>query len=400
MTWAWIVASVCWLALCVWLMRSRVTPRMRRALLIVAGALHLAAFTVPPYFSDDISRYQWDGIVATHGISPYRYAPNDTTLRWLHTHDLPARVTYPHIHTIYPPVAEWWFAASTWAFGASIWWKLPTLLAELGVMILLMLFLRRWQRPPEYILIAALSPCMITQFSMDAHIDIVMMFFVLASLYMYQRRPAIGGVLLALGIGVKFLPALFLPWMLYALPRRKAVVFAITTAGTCAAIFLLSYDPWMFVALQKYASVWSANSAWHWILHRVTDDPRLVRYVSAGVAGVVMIAAWLRYRQRPEIGMQLSMMAVLAFSPVVHPWYAVPAIAFAVLRPMRSSIVFAAMVSIYGLFVLTQKESGVWLEHPAWLLLEYVPVYVALALDLRRPPLLLDEGQTDHFRTA
>jgi len=400
MTWIWIVTSACWLCFCVWMMRSRIAPWLTRTLLLVAGVVHLAAFLTPPFFSDDISRYQWDGIVATHGISPYQYAPNDVALTWLHTHDLPSRVTYPHIHTIYPPVAEWWFMASTYLFGETMWWKLPTFLAGIGVLILLMLLLRARDLRPELILIAALSPCMIFHFSMDAHIDIVMMFFVLASLYIYEKQPALGGVLLALSIGVKFLPVLFIPWLLYTLPRRNAVVFLCSAVTASGMIFALSYDPWMFVALQKYVSVWSANSAWHWTMHLVVDSPRVVRYASALLAGVVMIFAWMRYRLRPEIGMQLSMMAVIAFSPVVHPWYAVPVIVFAVLRPMRSSIVFAATVSLYGLFVLSQKESGVWLEHPAWLLLEYVPVYVALALDLRRPLLLLDERNSEHLSTA
>ncbi len=400
MTWVWIFTSACWLALCVWLMRKRLSQRLTRILFVAGGLLHLAAFASPPYFSDDIARYQWDGIVATHGISPYRFAPNDSTLSWLHTQDLPERVTYPHIHTIYPPVAEWWFAASTWMFGETLWWKLPTFLAEMGALVLLMLLLRQRGLRPELVLIAALSPCMIFQFSMDAHVDVVMMFFVLASLYVVKDRPVLGGVLLAMGIGVKFLPVLFLPWLLYTMPRRKAAVYAISTLAASIVIVGVSYDPWMFVTLKTYASVWSANSAWHWMLHRVIDAPNTVRYVSAASAGIVIIVAWIRYRERPIIGMQLAMMAVLAFSPVTHPWYAVPVIAFAVLRPMRSSIVLAATMSFYGLFVMTQKESGVWLEHPAWLLLEYVPVYVALALDMRQPPLLLDERKSDYLGTT
>jgi len=37
-----------------------------------------------------------------------------------------------------------------------------------------------------------------------------------------------------------------------------------------------------------------------------------------------------------------------------------------------------------GLIIRHYIERGVWLEHPAWLVIEFVPVFVALWIDVRR----------------
>lgn len=396
MTIVWIIASACWLFLSRWLIRRTCSQRLVTALIVVAALCHLAAFFVPPYYSDDISRYQWDGIVASHGISPYRYAPNDHALDGLHVADLPARVTFPHMHTIYPPVAEWWFAGSTWLFGESALWKLPTALAVVISLLLVWRILRERHLPQRYVLIAALSPVVILHGTMDAHIDVVMVMFLLMAVWVYKRRPVVAGIMLALGIGVKFLPFLFVPWMLRSLSRRHAVYLTVSMTVTCALILAVSYDPWMFTALKTYTSVWSANSIWPMLLHQLFVEPRTVRYVLFIAVAIMLAVVWFRRRENDIIGMQLFMMSVIVFSPVLHPWYVIPAIMFASIRPMRSTIVMAATLCVYGVIVEGQKESGVWLEHPALIICEIVPVIIALALDIVRPPLLLDEGAVQH----
>jgi hypothetical protein len=223
-----------------------------------------------------------------------------------------------------------------------------------------------------------------------------MMCFFLAALRLYQRWPILGGIALALSIGVKFLPVLALPWMLTALKRRAAVMLAVATAVTTAVIFAVSYDPWMFSALNTYTAVWSANSVWPMVFAPFVATPRHVRVVLGIVLLVLLIVVWRRYQGNAIIGMQLTLMSVYIMSPVLHPWYVIPAIALTAMRPMRSTIVLATMMSLYGIIVDGQQKSGMWFEHPALLVVEIVPVIVAYLIDMRRPPSLLDEGAMQH----
>jgi hypothetical protein len=80
-----------------------------------------------------------------------------------------------------------------------------------------------------------------------------------------------------------------------------------------------------------------------------------------------------------------SIMALLLFSPVVHPWY----IAWiAVLLPISrrwSAIAYCAAASLTSFTVLHYQLQGTWEQSPLLLLLEYSPVLVLFALEFFRP---------------
>src|SRR5258705_6284184 len=90
--------------------------------LIFATLFRLSILFSPPYLSDDIYRYIWDGRVQSAGINPYRYIPADESLAELRVDKI-----YPNINrrdyarTIYPPVAEGAFLLIT-RFSESVTW--------------------------------------------------------------------------------------------------------------------------------------------------------------------------------------------------------------------------------------------------------------------------------------
>ena len=94
-----------------------------KRLMVIFGFAALFRLTLVPHepvASDDIYRYVWDGRVAAHGINPFAYAPEDPRLAHLGTEDLPARVSFPEMRTIYPPLAQALFLVSHVLFGASV----------------------------------------------------------------------------------------------------------------------------------------------------------------------------------------------------------------------------------------------------------------------------------------
>ena len=89
----------------------------RRALigvLAVAALMRLVVLLAPPYLSDDINRYVWDGRVQGAGINPYRYIPADPHLATLRDETIFPRINRAdYAPTIYPPVAEYIFFLGT-----------------------------------------------------------------------------------------------------------------------------------------------------------------------------------------------------------------------------------------------------------------------------------------------
>src|SRR5690349_3682974 len=92
--------------------------------LVFAALFRLSILFAPPYLSDDIYRYVWDGRVQAAGINPYRYVPADEALAQLRDEKI-----YPNInrrdtaHTIYPPVAEAVFLLVTRISESVTWMK-------------------------------------------------------------------------------------------------------------------------------------------------------------------------------------------------------------------------------------------------------------------------------------
>src|SRR5260370_13093356 len=61
----------------VWLIARAHSARSTLILVLVfAGIFRLSIVFAPPYLSDDIYRYVWDGRFQAAGINPYRYIPS------------------------------------------------------------------------------------------------------------------------------------------------------------------------------------------------------------------------------------------------------------------------------------------------------------------------------------
>jgi len=82
----------------------------RSTLMVVIGfaaLFRLSILFAPPYLSDDIYRYVWDGRVQAAGINPYRYIPADGELVPLRDQTIYPKINRrDYAHTIYPPGAQ------------------------------------------------------------------------------------------------------------------------------------------------------------------------------------------------------------------------------------------------------------------------------------------------------
>ena len=73
-------------------------------LLIAAFAFRFTLLSLPPYLSEDLYRYLWDGYVQSAGVNPYSYPPD--ALSHLQGVALYEKVNYKSFPTIYPPVCQ------------------------------------------------------------------------------------------------------------------------------------------------------------------------------------------------------------------------------------------------------------------------------------------------------
>src|SRR5438876_5057436 len=99
--------------------------------IVFAALFRLSILFSPPYLSDDIYRYIWDGRVQAAGINPYRYIPADPALAHLRDDAIYPRINRRnYARTIYPPIAEAVYLLTTRVSESVTWMKATMVLFE------------------------------------------------------------------------------------------------------------------------------------------------------------------------------------------------------------------------------------------------------------------------------
>jgi hypothetical protein len=263
------MAAALWTAFAVgaWLI-LRTPHRAAIPLILLAGlAIQLAALSSPPKSSTDLYRYIWDGRVQAAGIDPYRYVPAAEQLTGLRDDLLwpptgqycvtaghppgEAAVTLaagctqinrPDVPTIYPPVAEAYFAAVdeiSRGRGGITPIQAAAAICALATTVLLLFGLRWLRHDPRLAVLWAWCPVVGLEAGNNAHVDVLSCPLALAALLLLarpggRRRAVAGGALLGLAIATKITPVLIGP----AVARRRPVAVAVSAAGAIVAVYL------------------------------------------------------------------------------------------------------------------------------------------------------------------
>jgi hypothetical protein len=211
-------------------MRAR--PSNSTVLIAIAFAVIFRASILfaPPYLSDDIYRYVWDGRVQAAGINPYRYIPAAPELAQLRDEAI-----YPKINrrdwakTIYPPVAQVVFFLTTRISESVTWMKTTMLGFELVTIWAIAQLLTLLGRPRQLLLLYAWHPLVVWEFAGSGHVDAIAIAFIALAFLVWQKKSDLGaGFTLACATLVKLFPVVIVPAMLKRGRWKIAPIFAAT----------------------------------------------------------------------------------------------------------------------------------------------------------------------------
>jgi alpha-1,6-mannosyltransferase len=228
----------------VWLgLRKRESRSVLIIGLIFAALFRLSILFSPPYLSDDIYRYIWDGRVQAAGINPYRYIPADQSLVSLRDEKI-----YPHINrrdyarTIYPPAAEVVYFLTTRVSESVTWMKATMVGFEVVAVWAVIQLLASSGIPRQRILIYAWHPLAVWEFSGSGHLDAIAIAFIALALLARRRNSEVGvGLTLACATLTKFFPIVLAPVLYKRGGWKMPLTFAITV--------VLAYSPYLGVGV-------------------------------------------------------------------------------------------------------------------------------------------------------
>ena len=220
-------------------MRSRSSASTLLITIAFAVIFRLSILFAPPYLSDDIYRYVWDGRVQAAGINPYRYIPAAPELAHLRDDAIYPRINRKDwAHTIYPPAAQVVFFLTTRISESVVWMKLTMLFLELVTIWAVVQLLTLLGRARQLVLMYAWHPLVVWEFAGSGHLDAIAICFIALAFLAWQKRSDLGaGFMLGCATLVKLFPIVLVPALLKHARWKIAPVFAATIiAGYLAYI--------------------------------------------------------------------------------------------------------------------------------------------------------------------
>jgi alpha-1,6-mannosyltransferase len=217
----------------------RTSWRALAVILAVAALLRLLVLCAPPYLSNDIYRYVWDGRVEGAGINPYRYIPVDPHLDRLRDSQIFPRINRStYAPTIYPPMAEGIFFVVTRISQSLVAMKAAMVVFEAITIAALLRLLDAAGLPSGHIIVYAWHPLPIWEFAGSGHIDAALIALVVLALWARQQgRSWLTGLALAGATLLKFYPAVLLPAVYRRWEWRLPIAFLVAA--------VLGYLPFM-----------------------------------------------------------------------------------------------------------------------------------------------------------
>jgi alpha-1,6-mannosyltransferase len=321
--------------------------------LVLAAAFAFRATMAPmaPVLTDDLFRYQWEGRIQTEGLNPYATRPADTG-----DPNVPGR----DFKAVYGPLTEFsQRVAYSGSGGHLAAMKTPAMAADAATLLLL-----AWAAPGAA-LIYAWSPVPVLEFWGQGHNDAIALFFVTAALLLPHA-----GVWLGLAAAAKWWPLVLLP----ALARSWRDWL---WAGAIPVVLMVPFLDGISIENLRFTTGflggWRNNDLGYGALLALTGDQYRAKHLAFAILGIAAIGVrWMPWpRERKGLAVVLAMLAV---SANVHPWYLSWTLPFLVFYPVPWVFLWSALMPIAYETAIRWTILGEWAQSPEIRWLIYLPV--------------------------
>jgi len=344
---------------------------------------------LPPTLSTDINRYRWDGLVQQAGYNPYTVRPDDPRLEPLREKLGPgawAGMPGQETPTIYPPLTQLVFRLTWRWLPGPVAFKLPFLLADLLVVLMLAGWVRATGGRACQVAIYAWNPLVVVEFAASGHNDALAIAGVVAAVVIIRRSESLSTWLLTAAALAKAFPAVLLPlWLRRAgWPRARGWLIGLGAIGL-AAICAWPYRgawPRVLDVLTYYESRWQNNNAsLYTLIGLFTQSTAVAAGVGVGVVGGLALWAAAR-RLEPARAAYLLIGATLLLAPNGYSWYftwIVPVLCFLPKLRTASAWLLLTVLQFLSYNVLIDfQATGRWHFDPVLQWLTYGPFFALL----------------------
>lgn len=384
-----------------------------------------------PNLSQDFYRFLWDGQLLLQGINPYLFTPAQLANGASSALDLISLDSIANSRELlsgmgalnashfsnYPPVNQLFFAiaalfAKQSILGSVIVLRILLIAADIGILYFGRKLLKNLDLNPNAIFWYFLNPFILIEMTGNLHFESVMLFFVVWSLYLLQKRTwSLAAVLLGISVSVKLLPLLFLPLFLQWFLRKKnatavsfsnLLLFYLITIGTVVATFLPFLSTAFIQNFSATISLWFQNFEFNASVYY------LIRWIGFQTVGwniiatvgailpivVVLFVLGLTFFRKNATTRQLmtAMLFGVSFylllSTTIHPWYVATPLILCVFTRYRFPVVWSGVVVLsYSAYGAEGFSENLWLVALEYFIVVGYAVWEFLKLKRESPEL-------------
>lgn len=396
-----ILAGLVYLFAAIRIHRLPNNPRFLAALILTGLAMRLIFLFSTPILEDDYYRYLWEGGMVANGYSPYTLppgaidlanAPSDLVKLRIESGDVAGRINHDSLSSVYPPVTLGAFTLShTLAPWSLTGWRILLLLTDTAAFAVLLLILRKLERPLAQSVIYWWNPVLIKETINSAHMDVlVVLFITLALLTLLHHKLIPSGIALALAVATKLWPIILAPFFLrHTRALRPERIRALAVSAVALLILMLP----LILALPlsqssgftAYSERWEMNDALFMGIHKAAGWTGLQPENAARLArltAVLLLLLWIFLLQhRPNLRVTdflnhlvLATGLLFMLSPTQFPWYFIWIIPLLTLSPRMSFLAITVFLPLYYLKFYFDARDNIDLFHNVIVWIEFTPV--------------------------
>ncbi|MEM2943111.1 MAG: glycosyltransferase 87 family protein [Candidatus Bathyarchaeia archaeon] len=370
--------------------------RLLFTVLLFSVVFRIMMIPLKPGLSHDFMRFLWDGRLLANGVNPYLYRPDAPELDAFKNVPYFADYEFKHTFTVYPPVAQMFFAGTYLLAGDSFLGpKIAVSIIDMINVLLIAALLREIKGGNQLpgIVIYAWSPLLVVESAGNAHIEPLMTLFILLSLHcLCRNKVRLSSLSFSLASWSKLYPLLLMPAYLKHLKDSESrglrdffLVFLSSSAVFLAPVLassglnLLFQIFWYSQNITYNASVFTLLDMvlGSWNTGRLMASVLVYSAFLASLAGIL----WMR-RLRSLLDLShVSIMVYgvfLLFAPSLFQWYLLWILPFMAIRGLH--MVSIPWLYLSGAVVLAYlPQFSLAYDPVAFRLLEYAPLYLLVS---------------------
>ncbi len=382
--------------------------------LIVAFLFRFIFLFSLPSLSDDFYRFIWDGRLWSAGYHPFLELPSVYVQQGIAGVDkeLFSKLNSPEYFTIYPPVSQFVFWLSVKIspqsiLGSVFVMRTILLLAEAGSVFIMYRLLKKLSLSSADILLYALNPLVIIELTGNLHFEGLIIFFVLLSVYLLLSNQWLASAFsIALAIGSKLVPAIFLPALFSRLGVKQSLKYGLAVMLILWICFLplLTVDVIrsMSESIGLYFNRFEFNASLYYLVREFgfwKYGYNIIQTVGwkLGLTASILILllslrgglSWGSRLEQVSFNMLITdWMWVLSiyflFTTILHPWYITTLVALSIFTSFRFPVIWSGLIFLtYAGYTSDSFQENLWLTA-----IEYVVVIGYLIFELKSRKLI------------